>query len=98
MDCRPEGNVAFALCEDVTSSLTNNIVILIPQSPEKNLSLYLVFVREVASQRIYATASNELFALLVLPWSRSAVEPGVGPWCNAIDSAAGLSPALARVF
>jgi hypothetical protein len=73
------------MCEDVTSSLTNNIVILIPQSAEKNLSIYLVFVREVALQRIYATASNKLFALLVLPWSRSVVEPGVGSWRHAID-------------
>ena len=88
----------FALCEDVTSYLTNNIVILIPESREKNLSIYLVFVREVPSQRIYETASNKLFALLVLPWSRSAVEPGVGRQCNAIDLADGLSPLAARVF
>ena len=37
------------------SYLKNSIVILIPQSWEKNLSIYLAFVREVPSQRIYET-------------------------------------------
>jgi hypothetical protein len=47
----------------------NGIVILTPQSREKNLAIYLVFVREVPrfarndnpSQRIYETASTDTY-------------------------------------
>ena len=53
----------------LSSYLMNGIVILTPQSREKNLAIYLVFVREVPrfarddnpSQRIYETASTDIY-------------------------------------